>query len=57
MQNGADKWAAAGFFGVGLNLLERVYDQHHPDYLQSAVRAMERRRSRTRGTPQIRWRL
>ncbi len=44
MQNGIDKWAAAGFFGVGLNLLERVYGHHHPDYLRSAVEAMERRR-------------
>ena len=44
MQNGIDKWAAAGFFGVGLNLLERVYGHHHPDHLRSAVEAMERRR-------------
>ena len=43
MQRGADKWAAAGFFGVGLNLLERVYGHHHPDYLESAVQAMERK--------------
>ena len=43
MQNGADKWPASGFFGVSLNLLERVYGHHHPDYLRSAVEAMERR--------------
>lgn len=43
MQNGAEKWAAAGFFGVGMDLLERVYGHHHPDHLASAVAAMERR--------------
>ena len=44
MQNGIEKWAAVGFFGVGLNLLERVYGHHHPDYLRNAVEAMERKR-------------
>lgn len=29
MQRGADKWAAAGFFGLSLDMLERVYG-HHP---------------------------
>ena len=43
MQRGADKWAAAGFFGMGLDMLERVYGHHHPDYLRSAVEAMDRR--------------
>ena len=44
MQNGADKWAAAGFFGLTLDMLERVYGHHHPDHMRSAVEAMERRR-------------
>ena len=43
MQRGADKWDAAGFFGVSLDVLERVYGHHHPDHMQSAVRAMERK--------------
>lgn len=43
MQRGADKWAAAGFFGIGLDMLERVYGHHHPDYMRSAVEAMERK--------------
>ena len=43
MQNGADKWAAAGFFGLSLDMLEGVYGHHHPNHLQSAVEAMERR--------------
>ena len=43
MQRGADKWAVAGFFGMGLDVLERVYGHHHPDHLKSAVQAMERK--------------
>ena len=43
MQRGADKWAAAGFFGLSLDMLERTYGVHHPDYLRSAVEAMERK--------------
>ena len=43
MQRGADKWAAAGFFGLSLDMLERVYGHHHPDHLRSAVEAMERK--------------
>ena len=43
MQRGADKWAACGFFGLGLDMLERVYGHHHPDHLRSAVEAMERK--------------
>ena len=45
MQRGADKWAAAGFLGMGLEMLEKVYGHHHPDHLRSAVEAMERRSS------------
>ena len=43
MQAGADKWAAVGFLGMGLDTLERVYGHHHPDHLRSALEAMERR--------------
>ena len=43
MRASADKWAALGFLGMGLDKLERVYGRHHPDHLQSAVEAMERR--------------
>jgi len=43
MQRGADKWAAAGFFGLSLDMLESVYGHHHPDHLRSAVEAMERK--------------
>ena len=43
LQRGASKWDAAGFFGVGLDTLERVYGHHHPDHQRSAVEAMDRR--------------
>ena len=43
MQNGVDKWAASGYFGVSLDMIERTYGHHHPDYLRSAVQAMETR--------------
>ena len=43
MQNGADKWAVSGFFGVSLDVLESTYGHHHPDHLRSAVEAMERK--------------
>ena len=44
MQRATDKWAVAGYFGITLNMVERVYGHHHPDYLRSAAEAMERKR-------------
>lgn len=44
MQRGANKWHVAGFFGISLDMLERVYGHHHPDFMRSAVEAMERKR-------------
>ena len=44
MQRGADRWHATGYFGISLDMLERVYGHHHPDYMHSAVKAMERKR-------------
>ncbi|MDE0456266.1 MAG: site-specific integrase [Chromatiales bacterium] len=43
MQRGIDKWTAAGYFGVTLDVLEGTYGHHHPDFLQGAVEAMDRR--------------
>ncbi len=43
MQAGADTWAAAGYLGMTVQMLERTYGHHHPDYLQSAVEALGRR--------------
>lgn len=42
MQRVADKWAASGFFGISLDLLERTHSHHRPDRLQNAVAALER---------------
>ena len=43
MQRGADKWAAAGFFGLTADMLESTYGHHHPDHMKSAVDAIGRR--------------
>ena len=40
MQNGADLWQAAGYFGMTVETLERVYGHHHPDHLAGAVAAI-----------------
>lgn len=37
MQNGTDLWQAAGYLGMSVETLERVYGHHHPDHLQDAV--------------------
>ena len=45
MQAGADKWAAAGYLGMTVQTLERVYGHHHPDYMKGAVAAFVRMRN------------
>ncbi len=40
MQGGADLWDAAGFLGMSVAMLERVYGHHHPDHQSSAVEAI-----------------
>ncbi len=30
MQAGVDKWEAAGFLGMTVDLLDRMYGHHHP---------------------------
>lgn len=50
MQAGADKWEAAGFFGVSLRVIEDVYGHHHPDHQESVHRAMSAKRSITVGS-------
>ncbi len=44
MQSGADTWAAAGYLGMTVQVLERVYGHHHPDHLRDAVEAFDRMR-------------
>ncbi len=45
MQNGADRWEAAGMFGVTMEVLERVYAHHRPDHGATVHRAMTRKRA------------
>jgi integrase len=40
MQAGVDKWEAAGFLGMSIQMLDRVYGHHHPDHLRSAAQAI-----------------
>jgi hypothetical protein len=40
MQAGVDKWEAAGFLGMTVEMLDRVYGHHHPDHLRAAARAI-----------------
>jgi len=40
MQAGVDKWEAAGFLGMSVEMLDRVYGHHHPDHLRRAARAI-----------------
>jgi integrase len=35
-----------GFFGITLEMFERVYGHHHPDYQSSAVNALSRPRQK-----------
>jgi integrase len=37
MQSGVDKWEAAGFLGMSVEMLDRVYGHHHPDHLRRAA--------------------
>jgi integrase len=43
MQRGVKLTDAAGFFGVNMDTLERVYFHQHPDFQKSAVEAMEQK--------------
>jgi integrase len=40
MQAGVDKWEAAGFLGMTVEMLDRVYGHHHPQHLKKAARSI-----------------
>lgn len=40
MQAGCDLWTAAGFLGMTVETLERVYGHHHPNYLHAATQSI-----------------
>lgn len=42
MQAGTDPWEAAGYLGMTLETLERVYGHHHPDHQARARAAFDR---------------
>jgi hypothetical protein len=45
MQAGVDKWEAAGFLGMSVEMLDRVYGHHHPAHLKQAARLIGYRRA------------
>ncbi len=46
MQAGVDRWEAAGFLGMSVETLERVYGHHHPLHLKQAAWAIGYRKNR-----------
>lgn len=46
MQNGVDAWEAAGYLGMSVETLLRVYGHHHPDYMKNAVEGITRKPKR-----------
>jgi integrase len=46
MQNGADPWETAGYLGMTVEMLERVYGHHHPDHQADAAAAIAGRKLR-----------
>ena len=49
MQAGGDLWSIAGFLGMTVQMLERVYGHHHPDFQRDAADAVTRRSGRQNG--------
>ena len=43
MQRGVDKWEAAGYLGMSLKTLERIYGHHHPDFQRGAAEGITRK--------------
>ena len=49
MQRGADPYRAAGFFGMSVQIIQRVYGHHHPDYQRDIGDAVTGRTNRHLG--------
>jgi integrase len=47
-QSGVPVWEAAGFLGMSVEMFERVYGHHHPDYQRAASEAVARSRRQKR---------
>ena len=57
MRNGTKLWQVAGYLGMSVETLPKVYGHHHPDYLSDAAEKMTakpKRRSTATATPQKR---
>jgi len=54
MQNGADRWHAAGLPRMTVEQLERTYGHHHPDHQESAVAALGRQDGDRLGVNKVR---
>jgi integrase len=52
MQAGTDPWVAAGYLGMTVATLERVYGHHHPAYMGGVHEAFQRHRT-ANGSPTI----
>ena len=46
LQNGADPWETAGYLGMTVEMLDRVYGHHHPDHQANAAAAIGGRKLR-----------
>src|SRR6202040_1635406 len=46
-QLGVPPHEICGFFGITLEVFERVYGHHHPDYQSNAVNALSRSRQKS----------
>jgi integrase len=40
MQRGVPMWQAAGYLGMSVQMIERTYGHHHPDYMRGAAQAI-----------------
>jgi integrase len=49
MQAGVEPWEAAGYLGMTVETLERVYGHHSPDHLANAVAAMNGKKTENNG--------
>ena len=45
LQNGATVWDCAGYFATSVETIQKVYGHHATDFMQSALGAVERKRS------------
>ena len=50
MQAGVDLWQAAAFLGMTVQILEKVYGHHRPDFQEGPAAALDRGGRREIGT-------